>query len=231
MAGSARVLSIESLERFRGKLCEFGKDVKDTLSAIEMQIHRVFAWLDERGKHWHREIRVRQEEVLRAKMELQSRKNMCKDGRGPGTTDQEKALRRAQARLKEAEDKLAACKKWQPQLQHAVHEYHGPARLLAGAMDTDLLHTLSLLAQKIASLEAYLAVTAPQLPPLAGTGESADTALPSAAFGQPAAAESSKETNHESEQQLDGNERHAEGSPDSLGRDQGSLERQCAPGL
>jgi hypothetical protein len=186
--GTARVLSIESLENFRGKLCEFGNDVKDTLSAIEMQIHRVFAWLDERAKHWHKEIRVRQEEVVRAKIELQSRKVMCREGKGPGTTDQEKALRKAQARLKEAEEKAANCKRWHPLLQHAVHEYHGPARLLAGAMDTDLLHTLNLLAQKIAALEAYLAVVAPVLPQPASVGSSADGPLSSAGFGETAVA-------------------------------------------
>ena len=49
MSGAARVLSVESLDRFRTKLCEFGKDVKDTLCAIDMQIHRAFNWLVERG--------------------------------------------------------------------------------------------------------------------------------------------------------------------------------------
>src|SRR5947209_8434828 len=162
--GTARVLSIESLVRFRGKLCEFGEDVKDTLSAIEMQLHRAFDWLDERAKHWHKEIKVRQEEVVRAKIDLESRKMMCKDGRGPGTTDQEKALRKAQARLKEAEEKAAACKRWHPLLQHAIHEYSGPARLLSSSLDTELINALALLAQKLDALEAYLSLAVPTLP-------------------------------------------------------------------
>src|SRR5437870_8073019 len=124
--GRARVTSIETVEDFRAKLCEFGKDAKDTLCAAEMQIRRTFDWLNERGKHWQKEVRKREEEIVRAKIELQARKGMCKDGRGPGTTDQEFALRKAQMRLKEAEEKVAHCKRWGPLLQHAVHEFHGP---------------------------------------------------------------------------------------------------------
>jgi hypothetical protein len=186
--GTARVLSVESLVLFRARLCKFGEDVKDTLSAVEMQIHRVFAWLDDRAKHWHREIKVRQEELVRAKLELQTRKIMCKDGRGPGTTDQEKSLRKAQARLKEAEDKAAACKRWHPLLQHAIHEYHGPARILSSSMDIDLKHTLALLAQKIESLEAYLAVAVPSLPLPPSADSSGTTGLECMGFGETAVA-------------------------------------------
>jgi hypothetical protein len=170
MSGTtARVLSVESLDRFRGKLIEFGKDVKDALCAIDVQIHRAFNWLEERAKYWKHEIRVREEDVVRAKIELQSRKAMCKEGRGPGTTDQEKALRKAQARLKEAEDKALACKRWHPLLQHAVHEYQGPTRVLSGWIDTEMTQAVALLARKIEALEAYLAIAPPSLPQPAGT--------------------------------------------------------------
>src|SRR5437868_1279351 len=171
--GSARVYSIESLVDFRAKLVEFGKDAKDVLCAVEMQLRRATDWLTQKGKYWHKEIRVRQEEVVRAKNELLSRKNMCKDGRGPGTTDQEKALRKAQARLKEAEDKLASCKRWGPLLQHAIHEYHGPARQLSGALDADLIHAVAILKHKIEALEAYLAIEMPAMP---GPSAAASTA-------------------------------------------------------
>jgi hypothetical protein len=172
MSHSARVASIDSLADFRAKLCEFGKDGKDTLCSVDLAIRRAFDWLEERVKYWKFEIKKRQEEVVRAKIELTARKNMCKEGRGPGTTDQEKALRRAQARLQEAEDKLASCKRWHPQLQHAVHEYQAPARLLGGTLDGELVQMLALLANKITALEAYLAIQAPSFepPPAASDG-------------------------------------------------------------
>src|SRR5581483_12035320 len=109
MGRSARVTSIETVEQFRNALCEFAKDAKDSLAAVDMQVHRTFDWLTERLKHWQHEVRVRQEELTRAKIELTSRKFANRDGKGPGVTDQEKAFRKAQARMKEAEDKVAAC--------------------------------------------------------------------------------------------------------------------------
>ncbi|HEV3448389.1 MAG TPA: hypothetical protein VG099_27380 [Gemmataceae bacterium] len=172
--GAARVTSIETVQDFRAKLCEFGKDAKDVLCAAEMHIRRTFDWLNERGKHWQKEIKHRQEEVVRAKIELQARKGMCKDGRGPGTSDQERALYKAQMRLKEAEEKLACCKRWGPLLQHAVHEYHAPARQLAGKLDTDLLKALALLQRKLEDLEAYLALAPPATPMPAGVSSTAE---------------------------------------------------------
>jgi len=172
--GAARVTSIETVQDFRAKLCEFGKDAKDVLCAAEMHIRRMFDWLNERGKHWQKEIKHRQEEVVRAKIELQARKGMCKDGKGPGTSDQERALYKAQMRLKEAEEKLACCKRWGPLLQHAVHEYHAPARQLAGKLDTDLLKALALLQRKLEDLEAYLALAPPATPMPAGVSSTAE---------------------------------------------------------
>jgi hypothetical protein len=167
---SARVTSIETVEHFRSALCEFGKEAKDSLCAIDMRIHRAFEWLEQQSKHWQKEVRVRQEELVRAKLELQSRKAMQKGGKGPGTTDQEKAFRKAQQRLKEAEDKVRCCRNWLPLLQREVHEYHGPARLLAGYLDTELVHALALLARKLANLDAYLSLAAPAVPEWAAVG-------------------------------------------------------------
>jgi DNA repair exonuclease SbcCD ATPase subunit len=163
MTRTARVTSIETVSDFRAHLVEFGTKARDTLSAIEMQIRRTIDWLGERQKYWHHEIKVRQEELTRAKIELEQRKNMGKDGRGPGTADHEKNLRKAQARLKEAEDKVQSCKRWLPLLEHAVREYHGPARGLSGALDADLVQALALLERKLTALESYLALAPPSV--------------------------------------------------------------------
>jgi hypothetical protein len=77
-------------------------------------------------------------------------------------------LYKAKMRLKEAEDKLACCKRWAPLLQHAMHEYHGPARVLAGKLDTDLVRSLALLKRKLEDLEAYLSLAPPSTPLPAG---------------------------------------------------------------
>ena len=105
-----------------------------------------------------------------------------RDGRGRGTSEPEKNLRKAQERLKEAEQKAANCKRWQPELQQAIIEYSGQARVLAGALETDLKHAIHILDQKLEALERYLAVAAPEalvLDPLSSTTpESVASAAP-----------------------------------------------------
>src|SRR5262249_28291614 len=144
--------------------------------AVEMQLRRAHDWLKDQERYWQRQIRERQEAVVRAKIELEQRKFENRDGKGRGTTEPEIALRRAQQRLKEAEDKQANCKRWAPELQHAAAEYQGPARLLAGALETDLKQSVALLDQKLDALERYLALQAPSAPVLEPVGSIADSA-------------------------------------------------------
>jgi DNA repair exonuclease SbcCD ATPase subunit len=134
-------------------------------------------WLKEKGKYWQKEIRVRQEDVVRAKIELEQRKFENRDGRGRGTTEPEKNLRRAQERLKEAEQKLANCKRWLPQFEHALREYQGPSRQLSGALETDLKQAVALLEQKLLALEAYLKLNPPPSPGPLATGASPETGV------------------------------------------------------
>jgi hypothetical protein len=211
MTRTARVTSIETVRDFRAHLIEFGTKARDTLSAIDMQIRRAIDWLGERQKYWHHEIKVRQEEVVRAKIELEQRKNMGKDGRGPGTTDHEKRLRQAQARLKEAEEKEAGCKRWRPLLEHAVREYQGPARGLAGALEADLVQALALLERKLAALDSYLALAPPSVgEPLPG-GISDQESVPAEPSVEPVTAPEDSETRgYRAEESLT-NERGLEG--------------------
>jgi hypothetical protein len=164
MERTANVGSLEKIDEFRSQLCEFGAKARETLAAIDMYNQRTVDWLGNQIKVWHHQIKVRQEDLVRAKIELERRKHMSKDGRGPGTADHEKNLRKAQARLKEAEDRLANCRRWQPLLDHALHEYHGPARSFSGALESDLLKALAFLSRKLAALESYLALATPSLP-------------------------------------------------------------------
>jgi hypothetical protein len=179
VAQGARVTSIQAVADFREALCAFGATGRDALGAVDMQVRRAVDWLSDQTKFWQVQIRKCQEEVTRAKIELQQRKMENRDGRGRGTSEPEKNLRRAQERLKHAEERLVNCRKWVPLLQHAIHEYDGPARLLAGALDTDLKHAVVLLDQKLAALEAYLALQAPSAPvPAEGTAEPVGVAAP-----------------------------------------------------
>jgi hypothetical protein len=159
MAPSARVTSIDALAAFKADLARFGSDAANALAGLQVQVRRAFEWLEAKLGEWLSELRRRQELVTRAKLELMQQDYGRGESRGPGHTEKKIALERAVARLREAEAKVAACKHWANALPQEVIECDGPARRLAGVLESDLRQALALLEQKVQALESYVALT------------------------------------------------------------------------
>jgi hypothetical protein len=157
MSASANLQSLLALQDFRGKLAEFRLDAIEALASVDNALHGVHEWLIAQQKHWQYQAQKRGEEVIRARRELEERKNA--PGKR-GYSDQELAYRKAKQRLQEAEEKSDRCKAWQRLLPQHENEYQGPARQLAGFLDTDLAKAIALLAAKIELLEQYAAMQA-----------------------------------------------------------------------
>lgn len=151
----ARVSSIEALAAWKEAVCLFGDTGKDALIAVEMELRRAFDWLEEQAKHWRFEVRRREEQVLQAKNELTRKKMMPIIGKHPDTTEQEKALRKAQLRLAEAEEKIETCRRWAIELRRCAEEYLGTAHQLSGWLEGDLPRATAALEQRITALEQY----------------------------------------------------------------------------
>lgn len=156
MDPAAHVNATEALIEFRAGLCTFADLAKDALSTVDMEIQHTMAWLGDQANHWQAAIRQAEDEVFQAKNEL-ARKRMMRIGdRRPDTTDQEKTLEKAKARLEFAQTKLAACKRWLRVLPEEVNEYAGPARQLQGLLEGRFPRMIAYMEGKIRSLEAYL---------------------------------------------------------------------------
>jgi chromosome segregation ATPase len=169
MSQSARVNSLDALKALHAALARYGPDAREALGAAEMEIRRVFDYLHNQLKHWQRQVERRQEDVNRARADLTHARAM-RQGERSGYVEQEIALRKAQVRLREAEEKVVVTKRWLLHLPQAVNEYEGPARRLAGLLDSDFKQGLAVLADKIAILEAYTAVKVAEPPPAPSGG-------------------------------------------------------------
>lgn len=167
MSQSARVNSLDALKALHSSLSHYGPEAQEALGAAEIEIRRVFDFLHDQQKHWQRQVERRQEDVNRARADL-AHARAIRQGERSGYVEQEIALRKAQNRLREAEEKLAVTKRWLLHLPQAINEYQGPAKRLAGLLDSDFKQGLAVLADKIAILEAYMAVQAAQPPPVSG---------------------------------------------------------------
>lgn len=169
MNPSARVNSLDALKALHAALAEYRPEAQEALGAANMEIRRVFEYLENQLKHWLRQVDRRREDVNRARSDL-AHARALRQGERSGYVEQEIALSKAQNRLREAEEKVATVKRWLLRLPQHINEFEGPARRLAGMLDADLKQGLVVLENKIAVLEAYMALQAPEPPaPPGGT--------------------------------------------------------------
>ena len=163
----ADVRSIDAVRDWHAALANYADSLSEALAGVEMEIRRAFDWLDEQQALWKQAARDCEEEVVQAKAELSQRKFKTWDGREPDCTVQERALRRAKARLEHAEDQVERVRQWIGRLPKVIDEvYRGAGRRLQNFLDDDLPKGQTDLARRIAWLELY----AGQRPDLGGGG-------------------------------------------------------------
>ncbi len=159
-ASSARVLSTDALRDFHAALAKFRSKGRDSLRTVFMETEQVIDWLEGRLKLWTREADKRHEDVLRCRSELALARSAPENWR-TAVSEKEIALRKAQFRFKEAEDKVAAARRWKRTLPQALNEYILPSRRLAGFLDGDVQNALVVVDNKIEHLKSYVALEAP----------------------------------------------------------------------
>jgi hypothetical protein len=161
MNAGAGVTSLAALHDWYAALTEFRTEAQDALTALSLALQRSESWLGEQQQFWQRQIRAREDEVTEARTELRTRQIPNAFGEKVDCTVQEKNLRRAKARLEEAEDRLAAVRRWMLRLPREVCDnYAGPAGQLAAFLDGDLPGGLAVLARQLTALEQYLLLQA-----------------------------------------------------------------------
>ena len=166
MSEAAEVRSIPALQEFREAFATFGEQVREALSAAEMEIRRTLNQMEEQLKRWQGMVAKCEREVATAKIELNRKKiERVIGGRKPDITEQEENLRKAKARLQMAEEKVTKCRRWLAQLPRAILEYEGPGRHLSGIIDAEVPKMLALLDRKLTALEGYLRIEPPSAAP------------------------------------------------------------------
>ncbi len=162
MNGQAGVHSIAALEEFKAALIKFETEAREALSVSDMSVRRGLDWFqNDLLKHWQSEVRRREDQVGHAKSDLE-RCRMQKFGdRTPDCTDQRVALKKAQARLEEAEQKVKAVKKWSRVLDEEAQEYNSHSQELNNTLAGELPKAIYDLNRMLDALDAYVGLSAP----------------------------------------------------------------------
>jgi len=161
---SAQVGSVAAIEAFQAALAKYIDESKQALVMIDLEIRRAVDWVRiDRAEHWKHEIRRAGDAVNRAKDDLHkclSFKSM--DNYTPSCVDERKALQRAQERLKLAEQKAEAVRRWTRALSHELNEYSGRIVQFNAALDGDIPKSLAVLSRILDTLDRYVSTTAPR---------------------------------------------------------------------
>jgi hypothetical protein len=164
MQGPAYVNSIAAIQDFKNALVMYVAESNQGTTNLESEIRRAYDWIAvDRAQYWRNEIRRANDAVVRAKDELHHARTFKRiDDYVPSCIDERKALERAQQRLKLAEEKAEAVKKWTRALQHELNEYAGRMAQFTAVLEVDMPKAMAGLERIMAALDDYISTSAPR---------------------------------------------------------------------
>ena len=167
MSPLARVDSIAALKQFRASLCQFAQTAAIALEEMGMDIQGTHTWLQQdQHRHWKARVQDRSEAYTRAKLALQQRLLFERSVQGVPSScvDERKALRAAEQRFRDAEQRFSRVRSWILQMDRELNDYKGRVKGLAAAVQVEIPNAVACLDRMVDSLEAYVALTPPEAP-------------------------------------------------------------------
>lgn len=179
MGRLAKVTSIDVVEQFAAALNCFGEDAKTALDGVDMEVRRALNWIQrEQKEYWTQRVRRGWDEVNIARKELERKMMFYPGDDRPSCHDERLALEAAKRRLRLAQEKIEAVKRWSHRAEREVSEYIGAIQQLRRWMEFDLPQGLADLGRMARALEDYVALESSaetvfpdELGALIGTGQ------------------------------------------------------------
>ena len=188
MSESASVESIDMLVTLRRAIFKFIDAVNVALTDSESELGRTLMWLEgEQATYWKLQHRKRTELVTRCR-EAVREKQIFKDATGSRSSavDEIKQLKKALALLEEAEQKMAAVKRYRTLLQKEIMQYKGMVQRLASTVQGDLKIATAELDHMVQTLQGYVSLNSTgEAPEVMTSQASAETITTSTAPPEP----------------------------------------------
>jgi len=162
MDSQVRVASLDAFREFRAAYAKFAERSQHALTQVDVEIRRMLDWLgSEQVAFWKAEIRRREDKLNEAKGALHRKRITAAFGNTAADSEEVHQVRKAQARLHEAEAKIKLVKHWHLVIEQEVTEYRGPSQQFKNLLDSAAPRALASLDRMFEVLESYLAVAPP----------------------------------------------------------------------
>lgn len=169
MSGQAQISSIEAIAAFRADLIVYLSQMQPVLDEVGGEVVRMRFWLQNEGREfWENQLRRRRRKLEEAQAELFNAKlSTLQDS----SILQHMQAQKARRAVEEAEQKLAALKKWERELENLTEPLLKQVSQLQGFLSADLARGVASLTQTVQALEAYRQVASPSVtaPPAPAT--------------------------------------------------------------
>jgi len=154
---SASIDSPEVIKEFRAELVKFEDSCRQAVFGVRSDLNRARQWLQHEQLHyWQEQLRRSDEVLVQARAQYTLARHGSDYFRKPSVVEEAKALRKAELRKAEAQQKIANIKKWVMQVEAEGEKLLGPVNQLNIALDSLVPKGLSRLDVMIRSLEDYL---------------------------------------------------------------------------
>ena len=178
MSRAARVRSIDALQVYGAALRSFGEEASTALADLEMEVYRAVQWIrHDQKEYWTEQIRRAEAEVAEARINLERRRMFRVGDRRPSCEEEKAALEAAQRKLRIAQQKREAVRRWGQLLERELTDYRGGIAPLAAWLQTDLPKGLALLKRLGKALDSYVHAESTEeagLPPESNAGAEGD---------------------------------------------------------
>jgi hypothetical protein len=161
-ARAANITSIEAIRAFTAALMAFEDGAEDAAVQLEIEARRAVTWIDELSMYWPKEVRKASDAQSEARISLEKCELTINPEDRRSCIDEKKALEKAKRRLRLAEEKVQAVRRWKMQIRKEVEEFQVQIAKLRQFLESDLVRSIAFLKRRSEALDQYVQRTVGQ---------------------------------------------------------------------
>jgi len=156
MNGRAKVTSIDAVKHFRLAMQQFDAEARDAVVQLILEMRKAVDWVEiDRARYWPHEVRKSSNAVAEARINLERCQMSVTPDDKRSCYDEKKALEKAKARLRTAQEKVRIVKHWRMKVKHESEEFETQMAKLNNMLDTEMPRAVAALQRMTKALDQY----------------------------------------------------------------------------
>jgi hypothetical protein len=161
MGGAANITSTDAVRALKLAMERYDADVRDIVTQLELEVRRAVDYIEhDRAQYWPREARKASDALAAARIELERQELAVRPEDKRSCYEAKLAVEKAKRRLRRAEEKVRAVRKWRVVVHHEAEEFAGETAKLTNFLDCEFPRAVAALERMAAALDKYTGIVA-----------------------------------------------------------------------